>query len=184
MEEWSVALAPRPPADDLLQMLRSDLWSAMMRAANARNGGGERRSTMGEARSPANVSETFHERLRAAALPEPLRLSIHNSLGVLLEDDGDGVAPDDRSFAALLKFVSGHPRWIAPGLTINRQGAFTAVWEIPGVFRWSLTFLPVGDIEWTELEKSPAAGLVRHAGKGRADSIELPRQLRQSILAY
>ena len=139
---------------------------------------------MGEARSPAFVSETFYERLRAAALPDPLRLSINNSLTVLLEDDGDGVAPDDRSFAALLKFVSDHPRWVAAGLTVDRQGAFIAVWEIPGVFRWSLAFLPVGDIEWTELEKSPATGVVRHAGKGRADSIELPRQLRQSILAY
>jgi len=69
-------------------------------------------------------------------------------------------------------------------LTVNRQGAFIAVWEIPGVFRWSLIFLPVGDIEWTELEKNPATEVVRHAGKGRADSIELPRQLRQSILAY
>jgi len=128
--------------------------------------------------------KTFYERLRAAALPDPLRLSINNSLTVLLEDDGDGVAPDDRSFAALLKFVSDHPRWVAPGLTVNRQGAFIAVWEIPGVFRWSLAFLAVGDIDWTDLEKSPAAGVVRHAGKSRADSNELPRQLRQSILAY
>jgi hypothetical protein len=57
---------------------------------------------MGEARSPAYVSETFYERLRAAALPDPLRLSINNSLTVLLEDDSDGIVPDDRSFAALL----------------------------------------------------------------------------------
>ena len=135
---------------------------------------------MVEGRSPANVSETFYERLRAAALPDPLRLSINNSL----EDDGDGVVPDDRSFAALLKFLSDHPRWVAPGLTVNRQGAFVAVWEIPGVFRWSLEFLPVGDVEWTELEKTSATEVVRHAGKGQADSIELPRQLRQSILAY
>jgi hypothetical protein len=165
-------------------MLHSNLWSAMMRAANAQNGGGERRSTMGEARSPANVNETLYQRLRAAALPDPLRLSINNSLRVLLEDDGDGVAPDVRSFATLLKFISDRPRWVAPGLTINRQGAFVAVWEIPGVFRWSLAFLPIGDIEWTELEKTPATEVVRHAGKGQADSIELPRQLRQSILAY
>src|SRR5713101_4639335 len=96
---------------------------------------------MGEARSPAYVSETFYERLRAAALPDPLRLSINNSLTVLLEDDDDGIVPDDRSFAALLKFISDHPRWVAPGLTVNRQGAFIAVWEIPGVFRWSLAFL-------------------------------------------
>jgi hypothetical protein len=139
---------------------------------------------MGEARSPADVNERFYERLRAAALPDPLRLSINNSLAVLLEDDGDGIAPDDRSFAALLKFGSDHPRWVAPGLTVNRQGAFVAVWEIPGVFRWSLAFLPVGDIEWTELEKNPATEVIRHAGEGRADSIELPRQLGQSILAY
>jgi hypothetical protein len=130
---------------------------------------------MGEARFPANVSETFYERLRAVALPDPLRLSINNSLRVLLEDDGDGVAPDHRSFAALLKFVSDHPRWVAPGLTVNRQGAFTAVWKIPGVFRWSLTFFPAGDIEWTELEKGPSAGVVRRTGKDRADSIELRR---------
>jgi hypothetical protein len=109
MERPSAALAPGPPADDLLQ-LHSNLWSAMMCAANAQNGGGERRSTMCEARSPANVSETFYQRLRTAALPEPLRLSIDNGLRVLLEDDGDGIAPDDRSFAALLKFVSDHPR--------------------------------------------------------------------------
>jgi hypothetical protein len=139
---------------------------------------------MGEARSPAYVGERFYERLRAAALPDPLRLSINNSLTVLLEDDSDGIVPDDRSFAALLKFISDHPRWVAPGLTVNRQGAFIAVWEIPGVFRWSLIFLPVGDIEWTELEKSPNAGVVRHTGKGRDGSIEVPRQLRQSILAY
>jgi hypothetical protein len=99
---------------------------------------------MGEGRSPANVSETFYDRLRAAALPDPLRLSIKNSLTMLLEDDGDGVAPDVRSFAALLKFISDRPRWVAPGLTINRQGAFVAVWEIPGVFRWSLVFSPSG----------------------------------------
>ena len=96
---------------------------------------------MGEARSPTHARETLYERLRAAALPDPLRLSINNSLTVLLEDDGDGAAPDDRSFAALLKFVSDHPRWVAPGLTVDRQGAFIAVWEIPGVFRWSLAFL-------------------------------------------
>jgi len=139
---------------------------------------------MGEGRSPANVSETFYDRLRAAALPDPLRLSIKNSLTMLLEDDGDGVAPDVRSFAALLKFISDRPRWVAPGLTINRQGAFVAVWEIPGVFRWSLVFLPVGDIEWTALEKTPAKRWLDTPAKGRADSIELPRQLRQSILAY
>lgn len=140
---------------------------------------------MGEARSPAYVGEAFYELLRAAALPGPLRLSINNSLTVLIEDDGDGVVPDVRSFAALLKFVSDHPRWVAPGLTVNPQGAFIAVWEVPGVFRWSLAFLPVGDIEWTELgKKGPNAGVVRHTGKGRADSIELPRQLRQRILAY
>jgi hypothetical protein len=103
---------------------------------------------------------------------------------VLLEDDGDGVLPDERSFAALLKFLSNHSRWVAPGLTVNRQGAFVAVWEIPGVFRWSLAFLPVGEIEWTTLEKSPNTEVVRHAGRGRADAIELPWQLRQTILAY
>jgi hypothetical protein len=139
---------------------------------------------MGEARSPAYVSETFYERLRAAALPDPLRLSIGNSLAVLLEDDGDGVVPDDRSFAMLLNFLSDHPRWVAPGLTVDRQGAFVAIWDIPGVFRWSLTFLPVGEIEWTELEKRPNAEVVRHTGRSRADSIELPQQLRQRILAY
>jgi hypothetical protein len=57
---------------------------------------------MGEGRSPANVSERFYDPLRAAALPEPLRLSIKNSLTMLLEEDGDGIASDDRSFAALL----------------------------------------------------------------------------------
>jgi hypothetical protein len=134
--------------------------------------------------APAHVSETFYERLRAAALPDPLRLSINNSLAVLLEDDGDGVMPDDRSFATLLEFLSHYPRWVAPGLTVDRQGAFVAIWEIPGVFRWSLAFLPVGEIEWTALEKSPNADIVRHTGRGRADAIELPRQLRQSILAY
>ena len=138
---------------------------------------------MGEARSPAYVSETFYERLRAAALADPLRLSINNSLAVLLEDDGDGVVPDDRSFAALLKFLSDHPRWVAPGLTGQPTGD-VAVWDIPGVFRWSLAFLPVGEIEWTTLEKGPNTEVVRHAGRGRADSIELPPQLRQSILAY
>jgi hypothetical protein len=53
-------------------------------------------------------------------------------------------------------------------------------WRVPLVAR----ILPVGDIEWTALEKTPATEVVGHAGKGRADSIELPRQLRQSILAY
>jgi hypothetical protein len=32
MEECSAALAPSLPADDLLQMLLSNLWSAMIRA--------------------------------------------------------------------------------------------------------------------------------------------------------
>jgi hypothetical protein len=139
---------------------------------------------MSEARSPAHVSETFYERLRAAALPDPLRLSINNSLAVLIEDDGDGVMPDDRSFATLLKFLSDHPRWVAPGLTVDRQGAFVAISEVPSVFRWLLAFLPVGEIEWTALEKSPTADIVRRTGRGRADAIELPQQLRQSILAY
>jgi hypothetical protein len=84
----------------------------------------------------------------------------------------------------LLNFLSDHPRWVAPGLTVDRQGAFVAIWDIPGVFRWSLTFLPVGEIEWTELEKRPNAEVVRHTGRSRADSIELPQQLRQRILAY
>ena len=39
MEVCSAALAPRPPAADLLQMLHTDLWSAMMRAANTQDGG-------------------------------------------------------------------------------------------------------------------------------------------------
>lgn len=137
---------------------------------------------MGEERSPAYARERFFDGLRAQGLPDPVRTSVENSLVVLLEDDDD-IVPDYRSFSALLKFVKDHPQRIAPGLTINRQGIFVAVWEDPGVFRWSLAFLPVGDVEWTTLEKSPEEGLVRRTGKGRAESIELPRQLRQSILA-
>jgi hypothetical protein len=124
------------------------------------------------------------ESLRAAALPEYLRTPINNSLAVLLDDDGEDIGPDPRSFSALLRFVSDHRRWVAPGLTVNRQGAFVAVWEIPGAVRWSLAFLPVGEREWTSLEKTATQGIVRHAGKGRAETIEPPRQLRQSIQVY
>jgi hypothetical protein len=102
---------------------------------------------------------------------------------MLLDDDDGGVKPDERSFSELLKFVSQHPRWVAPGLTLNKRGTFGVVWEIPGVFRWSLEFLPMGDIEWTELEKGPNTGIVRHTDRGRPESIETPRQLRQSILS-
>jgi hypothetical protein len=138
---------------------------------------------LGEERSSAYSRERFFESLRAQGLPDPWRTSIENSLVALLEDDDDGIVPDHRSFSALLKFIKDHPRWLPPGLTVNRQGTFVAVWEDPGVFRWSLAFLPVGDIEWTSLEKTPKEGLVRHTGKGRAESIEVPRQLRQSIAA-
>jgi hypothetical protein len=138
---------------------------------------------MGEVRSPTYASETFYERLRAAGLQERLRTSIDRSLAVFFDDACDGITPDERSFTALLKFVSDHRLWRAPGLTINRRGDFIAVWEIPGVFRWSLEFLPNGDIEWTELEKSQKASVVRNAGRGRADSVELPLQLKQSIFA-
>ncbi len=94
---------------------------------------------------------------------------------MLLDHDDDGIAPDHRSFAAL--------RWVPPGLTVNRQGAFIAVWEIPGVFRWLLEFRTVGGIEWTVLERSSEAGVVRRTGRGQADSIELPWQLRQRTVA-
>src|SRR5436190_23779267 len=60
------------------------------------NGRGWTEIIMDGARSPAYVDEPFYERLRAAALPDPLQSSISNSLAVLLEDDGDGVVPDDR----------------------------------------------------------------------------------------
>jgi hypothetical protein len=138
---------------------------------------------MGEVRPPTYASETFYERLRAAGLPDRLRSSIDRSLAVFFEDLCDGITPDERSFSALLGFVSDHRRWNAPGLAINRRGDFIAVWEVPGAFRWSLEFLPTGEIEWTGLEKSQEAGLVRRTGKGHAGSIELPRQLRQSIIA-
>ena len=144
---------------------------------------GDGEDYMGEARSPKIESKPFHERLSSVGLPDRLRSSIDNSLAVFLEDDCDGITPDERSFSALLKFVSDHPRWVPPGLAINRRGDFIAVWEVPGAFRWSLEFLPSGEIECTELERSQEAGLVRRTGKGRADSIELPRQLRQSIFA-
>jgi hypothetical protein len=138
---------------------------------------------MGEERSSAYSKESFFESVRAQGLPDPWRTSIENSLSVLLEDDDDGIVPDHRSFSALLKFIKDHPRWVAPGLTVNGQGTFVAFWEDPGVFRWSLAFLPIGVVEWTELEKSPKEGLVRRTGKGRAESIELPGQLRQRIAA-
>jgi hypothetical protein len=137
---------------------------------------------MGEARSPT-VGETYFESLRAQGLPDHLRGSIENSLTVLLEDDGDGIIPDNRSFGAMLKFVSDHRKWVAPGLTIDQRGTFVAVWEIPGTFRWSLAFLPVGTIEWTILERSPKSALERSSGTGSAESIHLPSELQKSIWA-
>jgi len=138
---------------------------------------------MGEVRSPRYASETFHERLRAAGLPERLQSSIGKSLAVFFEDDCDGITPDERSFAALLSFVSNHRRWVTPGLTINQRGDFIAVWEISGIFRWSIEFLPDGCVAWTELEKSPKAEVIRRSGRGRADALELPQQLRRTIFA-
>lgn len=143
--------------------------------------GAEETFPMGEARSPAVVDEPFFQHLRSQGLPNCLRTSIENSLVILLDDDGDGIKPDDRSFAALLKFVSAHRDWAAPGLTLDRRGIFVAVWEIPGTFRWSLAFVPAGSIEWTILERGPRSAPVRSAGTASAESIQLPPELQKSI---
>jgi hypothetical protein len=138
---------------------------------------------MGELRSATHLSIQLHERLREQGLPAHLLASIGKSLDVLLEEDEDGVRPNERSFQALLRFISDHRRWVAPGLAINRRGDFIAVWEIPGVVRWSIEFLPSGEVEWTVLEKTSGTGPVRRSDTARAESLPVPERLRTSILA-
>lgn len=121
--------------------------------------------------------------LRDAGLPEPLGSSIWKSLAYFLERDGDPITPDFRSLRLLLSFVADHKHWRAPGLGLNKEGVVEAVWEAPTIYRWSLEFLPAGEIRWTYIEKKQEGGISRSTGTSRPDAILVPQRIQQDALS-
>jgi hypothetical protein len=99
--------------------------------------------------------------LEDARLPGPLSQSIWGSLTYFLERDGDPIEPDLKSLQLLLAYIADHKDWRPPGLGLDKDGVIEAVWEAPNVFRWSLEFLPVGEVQWTYLEKNDKGGIMR-----------------------
>ena len=129
--------------------------------------------------SAADVSDVLKE----AGLPEPLRRSIWKSLAYFLERDGDPVTPDLRSLRLFLSFVADHKNWRPPGLGLNKEGVIEAVWEASTVFRWSLEFLPVGEVRWTYIEKKEEEGVTHSTGRNRPQDIPVPERMRQAALS-
>jgi len=123
----------------------------------------------------------FFDRLDDAKLPETLRSSIHGSLTVLLEDDGETVTPDAASFTTLLRFLGEHRDIPAPAIGVNPTGKFVAAWQ-DRVLRFTLEFLSAGYVRWVRVED--VAGK-KHVGGGLtfADRVSLPPRLPQNIAA-
>jgi hypothetical protein len=116
--------------------------------------------------------------LEDARLPEPLRRSIWGSLAYFLERDGDPIGPDFKSLRLLLSYLADHKDWDPPGIGLNNEGVIEAVWEQPNVFRWSLQFLPTGEVQWTYIEKKTEGGIIRDTGKNRPDHVPIPERVR------
>jgi hypothetical protein len=95
----------------------------------------------------------FFGRLNQADLPELLRRQIGDTLAILLEDDGETVAPNIESFSALLRYLAQHREVAAPAIGVNHDRLFIAVWQEPG-FRLSYEFEPAGHIHWLLTENS------------------------------
>jgi hypothetical protein len=121
--------------------------------------------------------------LEDARLPEPLGRSIWGSLTYFLERDGDPIEPDFKSLHLLLSYVADHKNWRPPGLGLNKEGIVEAVWEAPTIYRWSLEFLPVGEVRWTYIEKKEEGGITRTTGRSRPDAVPVPERIRQDALA-
>ena len=121
--------------------------------------------------------------LEGARLPEALRRSIWGSLAYFLERDGDPVELDFKSLRLLLSYISDHNDWRPPGLGVNKKGVIEAVWEDPNVFRWSLEFLPAGEVQWTFIEKKKEGGIMRDTGRNRPDAVPIPERIRQSVVS-
>jgi hypothetical protein len=121
--------------------------------------------------------------LKDARLPDPLGPSIWRSLAYFLDRDGDPITPDHRSLRMLLSFVADHKNWRPPGLGMSKEGVVEAVWEVPSVFRWSLEFLPAGEVKWTYIEKKKEGGITHATGKSRPDTVPVPERLQQDTLS-
>lgn len=117
--------------------------------------------------------------LRDARLPASVGPSILKSLLYFLEREGDPITPDFKSLQLLLSFVADHKQFGPPGLGLSSNGVVAAVWETPNVFRWSLEFLPIGEVRWTYLEKKEDGRIERATGSNRPDAVPLPARLQQ-----
>ncbi len=124
----------------------------------------------------------FFERLDDAKLPEALRSSIHGSLTVLLEDDGEiATRPDTASFTTLLRFFSQHRDIPAPAIGVNPTGKFVAAWQ-DRALRFTLEFLSADYVRWVRVEGVAGKKNV-DSGLAFADRVSLPPRMPQNIAA-
>jgi hypothetical protein len=121
--------------------------------------------------------------LRDAGLPQKVQQSIWGSLTYFLDREGDPVKPDFGSLRLLLSFLANHKSWRAPDLGLNKSGVAEAVWQVPNLFRWSLEFLPVGEVRWTYVEKREQGEIARQTGRSRPDAVPLPERIEQNALS-
>jgi hypothetical protein len=114
--------------------------------------------------------------LRDYGLPDGLARGIWRSLAYFMETDGDPIPPDFGSLQLLLTFLSNHRDLPSPALGISHQGVIDAVWDSPGVFRWAISFHPVGGAEWTVLERRDGV-ILRRSGRSGIEEIEIPERI-------
>jgi hypothetical protein len=148
---------------------------------------------------PALAEETmpnqkFFNKLERADLPRHTKQSLEASLRALFagydddQDDEGRVDPSPRSFGRMLEFLSHphHQLWAPPAIAIDGQGVFVAVWQDAGVFRWTLEFLPNGEVEETYIEIDADGGVRDISRKGHVGPFLRPpfseEKLSKSIL--
>jgi len=121
----------------------------------------------------------FFSRLDDAKLPDALRSPIRGSLTVLLEEDGETVAPDMASFDEFLRFLRDHRDLSGPSVAVNPSGKFVAAWQDPQL-RFTLEFLSAGYVRWVRVEDRAGKKHV-DGGLTFADQISLPPRLPRNI---
>jgi len=121
--------------------------------------------------------------LEGARLPEAVSRSTWGSIAYFLERDSDPVELNFKSLRLLLSYIADHKDWRPPGLGVNKKGVIEAVWENPNVFRWSLEFLPAGEVQWTFIEKKNEGGIMRDTGRNRPDAVPIPERILQSVIS-
>jgi hypothetical protein len=122
------------------------------------------------------------DRLERANLPAPIREPVRGALSILLEDDGETVAPNLASFSGFLSLFDRYRDVVAPSVGVNRAGLFVAVWQEP-TFRLSFEFQQSGEVSWASTDRQNNGAASVRNGLAAVELVPHPPRRREVAFA-